>query len=91
MVAGVSCALLLAFLLFNLGGFAMKRPILLLTLGAALALGGCSTNGLIPLTQHLNERGCWTKGNAAATAGLTGTQIGGSLEWDCGKKAAERE
>lgn len=50
-----------------------------------LPLMACTgSKGLTEFTTHLNERNCATKGNVTGSAGLTGTQIGGHVEWDCG-------
>lgn len=58
--------------------------IALIAASAAL-LAACTGNqGLANFTKHLNERQCWTKGSATGSAGLTGTQIGGHVEWECG-------
>lgn len=53
-----------------------------------LPLTACGTMGLGELTQHLNERGCATKGSAHASAGITGASLAGDLSWNCGHNAA---
>lgn len=51
----------------------------------ALSLSACTGGrGITDFTKHLNERNCATKGNVTGSAGLTGTSIGGHVEWDCG-------
>lgn len=56
----------------------------ILALALCIPLAACTGNkGLTDFTKHLNERNCATKGNVTGSAGLTGTSIGGHVEWDC--------
>lgn len=51
---------------------------------AALLMTACTGGrGIADFTKHLNERNCATTGNVTGSAGLTGTAIGGHVEWDC--------
>jgi hypothetical protein len=57
-----------------------------------LPLAACGgRTAMTDFTKHLNERNCATTGNVTGAAGLTGTSIGGHVEWDCsGGKAGEK-
>ena len=64
---------------------------ILLICAAALLTTACTGGrGITDFTKHLNERNCATTGNVTGSAGLTGTAIGGHVEWDCpGGKSGE--
>jgi hypothetical protein len=62
------------------------RNACLIALG--LALSGCANTNMAEFTQHLNDRNCATRGSVTGSAGLLGTNLGGHVEWDCGKDPA---